>query len=71
MQNSTIAQNFHYGWGSYMLRRLIRYSCIFTVHMSPVLNQGSVLQGFERGNVVEIRNGLMFDFYQGLPHSLG
>ena len=36
--------------------------------MSPTLNGGTALQRFERGNVVEIRNGIMFDFYPGLPH---
>ena len=35
--------------------------------MSPTLNGGTLLQRFERGNVVEIRNGIMFDFYPGLP----
>ena len=29
--------------------------------MSPALN-------FERSNAVEICNGIMFDFYPGLPH---
>ena len=33
--------------------------------MRPVLNRSSVLQCFERGNAVEIRNGIMFDFYPG------
>ena len=36
--------------------------------MSPTLNGSTVLQRFERGNAVEIRNGIMFDFYLGLPH---
>jgi len=36
--------------------------------MSPALNRSSVLQPFERSNVVEIRNGIMFDFYLRLPH---
>ena len=31
--------------------------------ISPALNGSSVLQRFERGNVVKIRNGTMFDFY--------
>ena len=26
-----------------------------------------ILERFEHGNVIEIRNGIMFDFYQGLP----
>ena len=36
--------------------------------MSPALNGSSALLLFERGNVVEIHNGIMFDFYPGLPH---
>ena len=38
--------------------------------MSPTFNRSSTLQCFERGNMVEIRNGMMFDFYPGLPHIL-
>ena len=36
--------------------------------MSPALNGNSALLRFERSNTVEIRNGIMFDFYPGLPH---
>ena len=36
--------------------------------MSPGLNGSIALQRFERGNAVEIRNRIMFDFYPGLPH---
>ena len=36
--------------------------------MSPALNRSFALQRFERSNVVEIRNGIMFDFYPGLAH---
>ena len=36
--------------------------------MSPALNGSSALQRFERSNAIEIRNGIMFDFYPGLPH---
>ena len=36
--------------------------------MSPALNRHSVLEHFERGNAIEIRNGIMFDFYPGLLH---
>ena len=36
--------------------------------MSPALNGSSALQRFERSNVIEIHNGIMFDFYPGLPH---
>ena len=30
--------------GSYMLHRHVKYLCIYTVHMNPVLNGSSVLQ---------------------------
>ena len=36
--------------------------------MSPALNGSSALQHFERSNIVKIRNGIMFNFYPGLPH---
>ena len=36
--------------------------------MSPGLNRSSVLECFKRGNVIEMRNGIMFNFYLGLPH---
>jgi len=29
-----------------------------------------VLQRFKRSNASEIRNGIMFDFYLGLPHMI-
>ena len=38
------------------------------MRMSPALNRSSVLKRFERGNKVELCNGIMFDFYLGLPH---
>ena len=36
--------------------------------MSPALIGSTVLQRFKCGNTVEIRNGIMFDFYPWLPH---
>ena len=38
--------------------------------MSPALNNSSALERFECRNAIEIRNGIMFDFYPGLPHML-
>ena len=38
--------------------------------MNPALNGSSTQQRFERSNAIEIRNGIMFDFYPGLPHML-
>ena len=36
--------------------------------MGHTPNESSVLQHFERGDALEIHNGIMFDFYPGLPH---
>ena len=36
--------------------------------MSPGLNGSSVIRRFKHGNAIEIRNGITFDFYTGLPH---
>ena len=36
--------------------------------MSSALNGISVLQCFKCNNAIEIHNGIMFDFYPGLPH---
>ena len=39
--------------------------------MSPTLNGSSAIRRFERSDVIEIRDGITFDFYTGLPaHSL-
>ena len=40
--------------------------------MSPALNGSSAIRvrRFERSNAVEIREGITFDFYTGLPHML-
>ena len=48
----------------------MRYLCIYCARMSPAFNSSPVLQHLERGNAVEIRNGITFDFYLGLPHLL-
>ena len=48
--------------------KLINTCYVYTARMSPTLNGSSALQCFERNNVIEIRNGIMFDFYPGLPH---
>ena len=36
--------------------------------MSPALNRSSLSQHIKRDNTIEIRNGILFDFYLGLPH---
>ena len=51
-----------------MLGKLMNTYHVYTVRMSSALNGSSVLERFERGNGIEIRNGIMFDFYPGLPH---
>ena len=63
-----IALSFCLGRGSYVLRGCIRYSCIYIAHMSPTLNGSSALQRIKLSDTLEIRNGIIFDFYTGLPH---
>ena len=36
--------------------------------MSPALNGSSEIQHFEHADAIEIRDGIMFVFYLGLPH---
>ena len=38
--------------------------------MSPALNGNTALQCLECGNMIEIHNKIMLDFYPGLPHIL-
>ena len=40
------------------------------VCLSPALNGSSEIQRFEHSDVIEIRDGIIFDFYMytGLPH---
>ena len=45
-----------------------KYWWVYSAHMSPALNGSSTLEHFKRSNASEIRNGIMFDFYPGLPH---
>ena len=49
-----------------MLHGLIRCSRIYEPLMSPALNGSSAIQGFERGDAIEIRDGIIFDCYMGL-----
>ena len=64
---SALAQNFRLGWGSYTLCEHGKYSWVYPALMSSALNRSSALECFECGNAMEIRNGIMFDFYLGLP----
>ena len=63
---SAISLNFR--WGSYALRRLIRYSYIYEARMSPALNGNSAIRHFKHSDAIEIRDGIIFDFYMGLSH---
>ena len=36
--------------------------------MSSTLNRSSVIQRFKGSDVIEIHDGITFDFYKGLPH---
>ena len=36
--------------------------------MSPALNGSSAIRHFEGSEVIEIHDGITFDFYTGLPH---
>ena len=56
------------GWGSYVLRERIRYSCIYIACTSPTLSESSALQHVKLSDALEIRNRIIFDFYSGLPH---
>ena len=38
------------------------------MHLSPALNRSSVIRRFEVSDAIEIRDGIAFDFYMGLPH---
>ena len=39
------------------------------MRMRPTLSGSTALKHFEHSNAVETRNGIMFDFYLGLPHA--
>ena len=42
----------------------------YAARMSPALNGSSEIQRSERAGAIEIRDGIMFVFYSGLPHKL-
>ena len=44
----------------YTLGKLMNTYHIYTARMSPVLNRSFVLERFERGSAIKIRNGIMF-----------
>ena len=42
--------------------------CIYTARLSPALNGSSEIRRFEHSEPIEIRIGIISDFYTGLPH---
>ena len=65
---SAVTQYFCYRWDSYSLCKIMNTWNVYTVHMSPTPSGISALQRFECSNANEMTNGIMFDFYPGLPH---
>ena len=53
-----------------MMRSCLDCCCPYTVCLSPTLNGSSGIQYFERSDAIEVRNGIIFDFYTGLPYPL-
>ena len=51
----------------YVLRRLVSYSLIYNVRMSPALNRSLAIRCFKHRDEVEIHDGII-DFYMGLSH---
>ena len=47
--------------------RFVEYSCIYEARMSSALNESSAIWCFKHSKAIEIRNGITFDFYMGLP----
>ena len=64
---SAVTQYFCYGWKSHALCKLMNTWHIYTARMNSTLCGSSMLQHFECGNVIEICNKIMFDFYPRLP----
>ena len=56
---SAVLLNSHYGWGSYVLRRLIRFSGICEAHINPTFTGSSLIQHFKCSEEI--------DSYTGLP----
>ena len=41
---------------------------VYKAHMSPALSGSLALECVKLGDVLEIRDGMIFKFYLGLPH---
>ena len=48
----------------------VKISCISTARLSPALNGSSEIRSLECSDAIEIHNGIIFDFYTGLPHNI-
>ena len=53
-----------------MLCKYDNYRRNYASRLSPALNGSSEIRHFERSGAIEIRDGIIFDFYTGLPHVL-
>ena len=51
-----------------MLGKLKNTYYVYTAGMSPALSRRYVLECFKPSNAIKICNGIMLDFYLGLPH---
>ena len=56
------------GRGSNALCKRSDSGCVYTAHLSSALNGSSEISRFKRADTIEIRNGITFVFYSGLPH---
>ena len=45
-----------------------KYLLIYKVCMSPALKESSKRWCFKRDDVLKVCDGIIFDFYVGLPH---
>ena len=52
-----------------LIRKLTRYSRIYKAHMSPLFNGGLAIWHFKCSKAIKICDGILFDFYTGLPHN--
>ena len=46
-----------------------KYSYIYIAYMSPTLSGSSALSHVKLSDALKTRDGIIFDFYPGLPHS--
>ena len=51
-----------------MLGKLMNTYHVYIARMNPTPNRSTVLQRLEGSNAIKIHNGVLFDFYSGLPH---